>query len=45
MLATLSSKRVGANLKRLIKESKYRTQAAFAEACYISDVRVSFADG
>ena len=34
MLSTLSSERIGTNLKRLIKESKYRTQEAFAEACY-----------
>ncbi|MBE6534017.1 MAG: helix-turn-helix transcriptional regulator [Ruminococcaceae bacterium] len=34
MPTTLSSERIGANLKRLIKESKYRTQEAFAYACY-----------
>ena len=28
------SERVGANLKRLIKESKYGTQEKFAEAIY-----------
>ena len=39
MFATLSSARVGANLKRLIKESKYRTQEAFAAACH-TDPRV-----
>jgi hypothetical protein len=39
MLTTLSSKRIGANLKRLIKESEFRTQEAFAEACY-ADARV-----
>ena len=39
MLATLSSVRIGANLKRLIKESEYRTQEAFAEACF-ADARV-----
>ena len=39
MYATLSSERIGANLKRLIKESEYRTQEAFAEACY-TDARV-----
>lgn len=32
------SKTAGANLKRLIKESKYRTQEAFAEA-YDTDAR------
>ena len=32
MLTTLSSERVGTNLKRLIKESKYGTQDAFAKA-------------
>ena len=40
MFATkLSSEKVGANLKRLIKESEYHTQEAFAEACY-TDARV-----
>ena len=39
MLTTLSSERIGANLKRLIKESEFRTQEAFAEACY-ADARV-----
>ena len=39
MFATLSSERIGANLKRLIKESEYRTQEAFAEAC-TADARV-----
>ena len=39
MHATLSSERVGTNLKRLIKESKFHTQEAFAEACY-TDARV-----
>ena len=39
MHATLSSERVGTNLKRLIKESKFRTQESFAEACY-ADARV-----
>ena len=39
MLTTLSSKRIGANLKRLIQESKkYPTQEKFAEA-YNADVR------
>ena len=38
MLTTLSSKRIGANLKRLIKESRYRTQEAFAIA-HNADVR------
>ena len=41
MLTTLSSKRIGANLKRLIKESnvlKHRTQECFAEA-HNADVR------
>ena len=33
MFATLSSERIGANLKRLIKESEHRTQEAFAKAC------------
>ena len=32
MLTTLSSERIGANLKRLIKESEFRTQEAFAKA-------------
>ena len=32
MFATISPEKVGENLKRLIKESKYRTQEAFAEA-------------
>ena len=32
MLTTLSSERIGTNLKRLIKESKYVTQDAFAKA-------------
>ena len=40
MLATsLSSERIGTNLKRLIKESEYHTQEAFASACY-TDARV-----
>ena len=39
MITTLSSERVGANLKRLIRESKYRTQEKFAEAHY-TDPRV-----
>ena len=34
MLATTSPKIVGENLKRLIKESKYRTQEQFAEAVF-----------
>ena len=38
MHATISSQRVGKNLKRLIKESKYRTQENFADAAY-ADVR------
>lgn len=32
MSTKLTPERVGSNLKRLIKESKYRTQEAFAEA-------------
>lgn len=32
MSTTRCSERVGANLKRLIKESKYRTQERFSEA-------------
>ena len=32
MLTTISSEMIGANLKRLIKESKYRTQENFAYA-------------
>ena len=32
MKATRCSDRVGANLKRLIKESEYRTQERFSEA-------------
>jgi hypothetical protein len=39
MPTTLSSERIGANLKRLIKESAFHTQEAFAEACY-TDARV-----
>ena len=38
MLTTLSSKRIGANLKRLIQESKYHTQEKFAVA-HNADVR------
>ena len=38
MFATISSKTIGANLKRLIKNSPYRTQEKFAEACFC-DVR------
>lgn len=34
MLATTSPKIVGENLKRLIKESEYRTQERFAEAVF-----------
>lgn len=38
MHATFTSQKVGENLKRLIKESKYHTQERFAEAAYY-DVR------
>lgn len=38
MNATLCPERVGDNLKRLIKESQYRTQERFAEAAFV-DVR------
>lgn len=38
MFATLTPERIGGNLKRLIKESEYRTQERFAEAAYV-DVR------
>ena len=34
MLATTSPKIVGENLRRLIEESKYRTQEQFAEAVF-----------
>ena len=34
---TYSGKVVGANLKRLIKESEYRTQARFAEAYFVDE--------
>ena len=34
MSTTRRSERVGENLKRLIKESKYGTQEKFAEAIY-----------
>ena len=34
MLATTSPKIVGENLKRLIKESEYRTQERFAEVVF-----------
>ena len=34
MFATLTPERIGSNLKRLIKESKYCTQEAFAEAVH-----------
>ena len=33
MLTKLSSEKIGENLKRLIKESDYHTQVAFAKAC------------
>lgn len=39
MFATLNADTIGENLKRLIKESEYRTQKAFADACF-TDVRV-----
>ena len=32
MFATISPEKIGENLKRLIKESEYRTQERFAEA-------------
>ena len=38
MKATLSPEKIGSNLKRLIKESKYRTQEEFAFAAG-ADVR------
>ena len=38
MFATMSPEKVGENLKRLIKESEYRTQERFAEEAYV-DVR------
>lgn len=36
----LPSKKVGENLKNLIKESKFRTQANFAEHMYVDDSTV-----
>lgn len=36
----LPSKKVGENLKNLIKESKFRTQANFAERMYVDDSTV-----
>ena len=38
MFATISSKTIGENLKRLIKNSPYKTQERFAEA-FFCDVR------
>ena len=38
MFATISPEKVGENLKRLIKESEYRTQERFAEEAFV-DVR------
>ena len=32
MFATISPEKIGENLKRLIKESEYRTQGQFAKA-------------
>ena len=34
MFATITPEKVGENLKRLIKESEYRTQERFAEAVF-----------
>ena len=36
--ATISPEKIGENLKRLIKESEYRTQERFAEEAFV-DVR------
>lgn len=38
MFATINPETIGTNLKRLIKESTYKTQEKFAEACFC-DVR------
>ena len=38
MFATISPEKIGENLKRLIKESEYRTQERFAEEAFV-DVR------
>lgn len=38
MFAQLSPERIGSNLKRLIKESRFRTQENFAAAVF-TDVR------
>ena len=38
MFATISPENIGENLKRLIKESEYRTQERFAEEAFV-DVR------
>ena len=38
MFATITPEKVGENLKRLIKESEYRTQERFAEEAFV-DVR------
>ena len=43
MLTTLSSERIGTNLKRLIKESRFGTQEAFAKA-YKSTYKASSRD-
>ena len=36
----LSSKKVGENLKNLIKESKFKTQIKFADAMHVDDSTV-----
>ena len=38
MFAQMTPEKIGTNLKRLIKESKYRTQERFADAAFV-DVR------
>ena len=38
MVTTLTPKKIGSNLKHLIKESEYRTQERFAEKAFV-DVR------
>ena len=35
MFATITPEKIGENLKRLIKESEYRTQERFAEAAFV----------
>jgi AraC-like DNA-binding protein len=40
MSAKLNPKKIGENLKRLIKESEYKTQAAFAKA-YAHEYKLS----